>query len=465
MKLETFIDYGLDFQKRLVPNLDRREVASLRRRGDRFELTLDDGATIEAEKVIIAVGITHYAYIPPALLKLPPTKIAHCSAFRDLSHLAGKDVIVIGAGASAVEVACELARCGAKTRLMTRKDNVRFGAPPLAEEPSFWRRIRHPKSGLGPGLRSWLYCTIPGVFRLLPARLRLALLHHHLGPSAQHHLRETFERDVSVLPGHEVLRAESNGDGVALFCRDRLGDETIVHADYVIAATGYRTDCARLSFIDADMRDAIQHFDGYPLLSPWFELSVSGLFFVGLSSAGSFGPLMRFVYGANMPQNDFAGAPGCVERPQSAAPAQLLRAGLGEPIFLLSGSGDLLELDRLVAQLRTKRPLVGIAYWEAGADGEEPRSIEAMAASARNAIRAYQTHGRCTLVGYSTGGLVAVGDRSPSHGRGPVCSAADLDRRHPPDGFLAQKAVSAGPPGSGREARHASDTRTPGRRR
>ena len=298
VKLETFIDYGLDFQKRLVPNLDRREVASLRRRGDRFELTLDDGATIEAEKVIIAVGITHYAYIPPALLKLPPTKIAHCSAFRDLSHLAGKDVIVIGAGASAVEVACELARCGAKTRLMTRKDNVRFGAPPLAEEPSFWRRIRHPKSGLGPGLRSWLYCTIPGVFRLLPARLRLALLHHHLGPSAQHHLRETFERDVSVLPGHEVLRAESNGDGVALFCRDRRGDETIVHADYVIAATGYRTDCARLSFIDADMRDAIQHFDGYPLLSPWFESSVSGLFFVGLSSAGSFGPLMRFVYGA-----------------------------------------------------------------------------------------------------------------------------------------------------------------------
>ena len=108
----------------------------------------------------------------------------------------------------------------------------------------------------------------------------------------------------------------------------------------------------------------------------------------------------------NMPQNDFA--PGCVERPLSAAPAQLLRAGLGEPIFLLSGSGDLRELDRLVAQLRTKRPLVGIAYWEAGADGEEPRSIEAMAASARNAIRAYQTHGRCTLVGYSTGGLVAV---------------------------------------------------------
>jgi hypothetical protein len=35
-----------------------------------------------------------------------------------------------------------------------------------------------------------------------------------------------------------------------------------------------------------------------PLLSRWFESSVPGLHFVGTAAANSFGPMMRFAYGA-----------------------------------------------------------------------------------------------------------------------------------------------------------------------
>ena len=108
-----------------------------------------------------------------------------------------------------------------------------------------------------------------------------------------------------------------------------------------------------------------------------------------------------------MPQDEFA--PGRAERPLLSAPARLLRAGLGEPIFLFAGGGaDLRELDGLLACLHTKRPLVGVAYWEAGVDGVEPRSVDAMATLARDAIQAHQTQGLYNLVGYSIGGLVAL---------------------------------------------------------
>jgi thioesterase domain-containing protein len=108
-----------------------------------------------------------------------------------------------------------------------------------------------------------------------------------------------------------------------------------------------------------------------------------------------------------MPQDE--SAPGRAEWPTLSAPARLLRAGLGEPIFLFpGGGGDLRELDSLRACLHTKRPLVGVAYWETGVDGVEPQSVDAMATFAHNVIQAHQTHGLYSLVGYSIGGLVAV---------------------------------------------------------
>lgn len=38
--------------------------------------------------------------------------------------------------------------------------------------------------------------------------------------------------------------------------------------------------------------------EGSPVLSRHFESSVAGLYFVGLAAADSFGPMLRFAYGA-----------------------------------------------------------------------------------------------------------------------------------------------------------------------
>jgi len=53
-----------------------------------------------------------------------------------------------------------------------------------------------------------------------------------------------------------------------------------------------------LSFLDPDLRRRMKTVDDSPVLNTNFESSVPGLYFVGLASASSFGPLCRFAYGA-----------------------------------------------------------------------------------------------------------------------------------------------------------------------
>jgi hypothetical protein len=69
-------------------------------------------------------------------------------------------------------------------------------------------------------------------------------------------------------------------------------------ADHIIAATGYKVDLRRLSFLDWELQARIQSVEQTPVLSSNFESSLPGLYFVGASAANSFGPLLRFAFGA-----------------------------------------------------------------------------------------------------------------------------------------------------------------------
>jgi hypothetical protein len=50
--------------------------------------------------------------------------------------------------------------------------------------------------------------------------------------------------------------------------------------------------------MDSGLLSEIRCIDNTPVLSTGFESSTRGLFFVGPAAATSFGPLMRFAYGA-----------------------------------------------------------------------------------------------------------------------------------------------------------------------
>ena len=63
--------------------------------------------------------------------------------------------------------------------------------------------------------------------------------------------------------------------------------------------TGYRVELSRYSFLDPAMLASVRMTDGYPVLATGFESSLRGLHVIGAPAAWSFGPLMRFVAGAD----------------------------------------------------------------------------------------------------------------------------------------------------------------------
>ena len=72
----------------------------------------------------------------------------------------------------------------------------------------------------------------------------------------------------------------------------------LLKVGHVLAATGYRVDLAGPDFMDDAMRRRVRCVAGSPRLSGAFESSVPGVYFTGLPSAATFGPLMRFVCGS-----------------------------------------------------------------------------------------------------------------------------------------------------------------------
>ena len=57
VRLETFATYGLAFRDRMVPELEDKLVVSLDRLPDGFRLQLEDGETLQARTVVLAVAL------------------------------------------------------------------------------------------------------------------------------------------------------------------------------------------------------------------------------------------------------------------------------------------------------------------------------------------------------------------------------------------------------------------------
>src|SRR5262249_8858383 len=88
------------------------------------------------------------------------------------------------------------------------------------------------------------------------------------------------------------------GNNVHLRLKALDGSTKDMLTEHVIAATGYKVDLKSLSFLSDDLRSQIHTAGGSPVLSRGFESSVPGLYFAGLAAANSFGPVMRFAFGA-----------------------------------------------------------------------------------------------------------------------------------------------------------------------
>lgn len=295
--IADFARYGIWVQKWEVPELERTNVTGISHTGSLFKLTLANGETVCATKVVIAVGVNHFARMPSELAALPRALASHTSHHSDYANFSGKDVCIVGAGQSAFEAARLLQDAGARPQLLVREGAIEFSGKMPAHR-GLWQRVRRPHSGLGPGLKNWVLETFPLLVHFLPDRWRLPFVKAHLGPQGAWWLRDRIEGKVPIATGCSLVAAAPHEGRLSLLVRAADGSQRTIVCDHVIAGTGFEVDIDRLAFIDADLRGRIRRLERAPALDYRFRSSVPGLYFVGFASSPSFGPLFRFVAGA-----------------------------------------------------------------------------------------------------------------------------------------------------------------------
>jgi FAD-dependent urate hydroxylase len=301
--LDTFVRYGRWFAERLVPEVEQTQVVAVDRVDGEFQLKLDSGEQVTAPAVVVASGLSGFAYVPRVLRDVAPGipsaagPVSHAAHHTDLAGFAGQEVVVVGAGQSALEGAVLLAEQGAKVRVLARRTGaVGFGAAP--RDGLQWK----PNSPVGRAWSLYAFSNVPGpgAFRHLPEDTRLWLVRRVLGPRGAWWLRDRFAGRVAVVQGHRLTGARLADGRVVLHTTAPGGRPTeLAPADHVMAATGYRADLSALGFLGPELRARLTRSGGSPWLDPGYASSVPGLYFTGLPSAATFGPLMRFVCGTS----------------------------------------------------------------------------------------------------------------------------------------------------------------------
>jgi hypothetical protein len=142
----------------------------------------------------------------------------------------------------------------------------------------------------------------------LPTSARRFVVANVLGPFGAWWLRDRVDGVVGIHTGHQVRDAEVRDGRVRLVVEDAAHERHPVEVDHVVCGTGYRPDLDQIGVLDPALRAAIDRVGTSARLSRRFESSVPGWYFAGLSAASSFGPVLRFVYGAHFTAQRIAAA-------------------------------------------------------------------------------------------------------------------------------------------------------------
>ena len=297
LSLDDFLSYAEWFRERAVGESMDARASSIRRTREGFELDFNGAPSLQARRVILATGHMAFKVIPEEFLGLPEPLCYHSSALRDLARFAGRDVTVIGAGQSALESAALLQEAGAQVRVLVRQNKLAWNAPRNGHN-ALTEKIMRPESGLGFGWESVAIAEMPQWFRrLFPVDLRHRYVAKTWGPSGAWWLRQRVEGCMEILLNHKVHLAKREEGRICLEVHSPDGPKTI-WTDHVIAATGYKVDLNRVDCLAPELRLSITRERAAPVLDSQFETSVPGLFMVGIASAPTFGPVMRFMFGA-----------------------------------------------------------------------------------------------------------------------------------------------------------------------
>lgn len=252
--LETFPERG-GFEVRT--GIDIGEITYDRER-DTWTIISRDGETFESRAVVVATGCACTPVIPQwEGMETFPGEIIHSSKFRNARPYAGKDVLVVGSGNSAAEIASRLAEHAKSVTLSVRTP------PHILPKSVFGISL----AGIGVVLRHFPPVWTDGILNAL-RRLFIGDLTSYGLPFPASPVSQQFARTQVVPivydPFAEDVRAgrirvvgqirKIQGQTVHAFSAidsseaqpDESMQEIILNPDAIIAGTGFRTGLSRL---------------------------------------------------------------------------------------------------------------------------------------------------------------------------------------------------------------------------
>ncbi len=282
ISLAFYLEYARWFQQRKkIAPVDVR-VQRLDREHGSFAVALDDGQTIRANNVVLALGFEYFQHIPSDLAAmLPAGRFSHTCTAVDLTQFAGQRVMIVGGRQSAFEWAALLLEEGATEIYLTH----RHDSPAFAVADWSW---------VNPLVSSMV--ADPEWFRRLPLEEQEAIKQRmwvegrmKVEPWLEERLRGD---DVRVWPRTRLAEVVDGVDG-GIEVRLDSGQSAVV--DHVIFATGYKVDLSRIPLLaEGNLLDDVETSNGYPVLDEHFQTSVPGLFITSLAASQDFGPFFGF---------------------------------------------------------------------------------------------------------------------------------------------------------------------------
>ncbi len=282
---DAYLDYCAWFQDRkAIPVLPKlvRALHYHRRAGPCFEAVLEDGDTIAARSVVLALGFRYFAHVPDTYAALVPSgRLVHTCDLVDFSPLRGKRVLIIGGRQSAFEWAALIREHGAAAVYLS------YRHPTPAFQPSDWSWVDPLVAAMA---------SDPGWFRRLTAEEK-EQVNRRLWAEG----RLKLEPWLAPRLAHGTVRLFPESRVIG--CRERPGGEldvtlddgTVLLTDQVVLATGYKVDVRRIPpLAQGNLLGMLSTENGFPTLDEQFQSTVPGLFFTSMCATRHFGPFFAF---------------------------------------------------------------------------------------------------------------------------------------------------------------------------
>ncbi len=291
--LNRFVDYGQWFQGQAVPDLDKRQVRSIETDARGFKVAMADGEEFTSRRVVVAGGISPFASKPTEFADIPSALVSHTSEHKDLGKFKGQQVVVIGAGQSALESAALFKELGIPVEVIARTNHLNWvGLHARLHHLGLISKMMYSNRDVGPAGISRLV-AMPHLFRRFPRVFQDRTAYRAIRPAGAGWLQPRIA-GIPITMGRKVVSAAVSGSQL----RIRLDDGSERLVDHALLATGFRVDVSRFPFLSPSLSKQVKTVNGYPVLQRGLESSVPGLHFVGKPAAWSFGPLLGFVSGA-----------------------------------------------------------------------------------------------------------------------------------------------------------------------